>query len=240
MMKRYIYTWWFPRSPYEPADAIDDFEYHDDRSRRRRVPEFALFAAVEVKERRREREYRKEKHVTFEYNEYSLRKPRIKDADGFIHISKDPEVMKYYGEGDGICRTIGEAEKQVRWCLEQFERNAGRWIIVEKGKDEYIGDVGFYDFHEKHKRAEIGFRLMKKYWGRGIMTAFIGRLAAWGFEELKYNRIQALVDERNRGSAVVLQRNNFQREGTLREYEFEHGHFVNLDMFSLLRKEIKR
>jgi len=44
--KGYAYTQWLPRSPYEPAGVIDDFEYHDERSTRKRKPEIDLYVAI--------------------------------------------------------------------------------------------------------------------------------------------------------------------------------------------------
>ncbi len=45
-MKRYAYTVWLPSSEYEPAGIIDDFEYHDERSTRKRDPEIDLYIAI--------------------------------------------------------------------------------------------------------------------------------------------------------------------------------------------------
>lgn len=44
--KRYIYTVWMPKSGYEPGGVLDDFEYHDERSTRRKDPEIDLYVAV--------------------------------------------------------------------------------------------------------------------------------------------------------------------------------------------------
>ena len=44
-MKRYIYDEWLPRSTYENARTIDDFEYHDERSVSRH-PEIDLYVAI--------------------------------------------------------------------------------------------------------------------------------------------------------------------------------------------------
>jgi AraC family transcriptional regulator len=49
--KGYAYTVWLPKSGYEPAGVIDDFEYHDERSTRERNPEIDLYVAVKRKER---------------------------------------------------------------------------------------------------------------------------------------------------------------------------------------------
>lgn len=47
--KRYAYTVWLPKSPYEPAGVIDDFEYHDERSTRKRDPEIDLYVGIKPK-----------------------------------------------------------------------------------------------------------------------------------------------------------------------------------------------
>ena len=46
--KGYAYTVWLPKSGYEPAGVIDDFEYHDERSTRTRSPEIDLYVAVKA------------------------------------------------------------------------------------------------------------------------------------------------------------------------------------------------
>jgi len=48
-VKRYAYTVWLPGSEYEPAGIIDDFEYHDERSTRKRNPEIDLYVAIREK-----------------------------------------------------------------------------------------------------------------------------------------------------------------------------------------------
>ncbi len=48
-VKRYAYTVWLPNSEYEPAGIIDDFEYHDERSARKRNPEIDLYVAIRKK-----------------------------------------------------------------------------------------------------------------------------------------------------------------------------------------------
>ena len=44
--KRYAYNVWLPNSRYQAARVIDDFEYHDERSARKRNPEIDLYVAV--------------------------------------------------------------------------------------------------------------------------------------------------------------------------------------------------
>jgi len=45
------------------------------------------------------------------------------------------------------------------------------------------------------------------------------------------------VDAGNEASKRVLVKNGFIREGTLRQYEYEDGGYVNLEMYSILKDE---
>jgi predicted transcriptional regulator YdeE len=45
-IKGYAYTVWLPKSGYQVAGIIDDFEFHDERSVRKHDPEVDLYVAV--------------------------------------------------------------------------------------------------------------------------------------------------------------------------------------------------
>lgn len=177
--------------------------------------------------------------MRFEFNNYKLRKSKMEDADALLKITHDKEVMRYHGTSGSFLGSVAAAKAELNWFNNQFSNNAGRFVITETARDEYIGDIGFFNFIETHNRVELGYKLKRAYWGQGIITGFIGILLKWGFSELSYNRVEALVDPRNEGSKIVLTRNHFSYEGTLRDYEFEHGHFVDVEMYSILKKDIK-
>jgi ribosomal-protein-alanine N-acetyltransferase len=173
----------------------------------------------------------------FTYKDYKLRKAIMTDAAALYEITHDKAVMEYHGESGAWLENIEAAEAELKWGLNLFADNAGRWIIVNKVDNVYIGDIGFFGFSPKHKKVELGYKLKKEYWGQGIISAFIGLLLDYGFTELGYNRIQAYVDPRNIGSQRVLLKNHFVKEGTLREYEFEDTAFVDLEIYSILKKD---
>lgn len=47
--KRFIYTEWLPNSGYTSAGKVNDFEYHDARSERKKDPEIELYVSVASK-----------------------------------------------------------------------------------------------------------------------------------------------------------------------------------------------
>ena len=106
-----------------------------------------------------------------------------------------------------------------------------------KGGEEFIGEIGFYDYEQKHRKAEIGYKLSKKHWRKGYMSEALEAILDYMYGNLEINRIQALVDPRNPPSYLLLEKYGFKQEGTLRDYEFEKGDYVDLIMLSLLRRE---
>ena len=165
-----------------------------------------------------------------------LRRPLPKDIQSVYDIHSDPEVMRYYGVLP--YQSTEKAQKHLDWLSSLHKENKGlRPVITIKGEDKYIGDVGYYDYEEKHNRAEIGYILGKNHWGNGIMSEALEAMLSYGFNAMGLNRVQALIDPRNIGSKRVVEKLGFTYEGTFRDYELEYGEYIDLDMYSLLRRE---
>ena len=167
-----------------------------------------------------------------------LRGPMEKDMQPMFDIHTDPDVMRYYGVKP--YDSLDKSKKHLDWLTKLHREEIGlRWIITLKDEDTCIGDVGFYDWEKKHSRAEIGYILGKQYWGKGIMTEAIKAALDYGFNEMNLNRIQALIDPRNNASKRVAEKHGFHYEGTFRDYEYEYGDFIDLNMYSVLKREYK-
>lgn len=99
-----------------------------------------------------------------------------------------------------------------------------------------IGGIGYHDFElGKSHRAEIGYWLAKPYWGQGIMTEAVKKVAALAFEELGLVRITANVFHFNMGSAPVLKKAGFQLEGLLRKHYKKDGKVFDGRLYALTR-----
>jgi ribosomal-protein-alanine N-acetyltransferase len=177
--------------------------------------------------------------MEFIFDNFILRLPINDDADRLLAISNDDETMKYYGNSGSYYKSRDEAIKELEWFTDQFKKNGGRWVIAEKSSNLYIGDIGLFNFVQGHNRIEIGFKLMKDFWNKGIITKSIQVLLKYFFENSSINRIEALVDKRNVGSKTVLFKNGFVFEGTFREYEFCNNAYVDLEMYSILKNDFK-
>jgi ribosomal-protein-alanine N-acetyltransferase len=165
-----------------------------------------------------------------------LRKPSERDAQKLLQVSQDKVVMQY--SGMEVYKTEQDALEEINWFNGIFDDSRGiRWIICEKNTDEYIGDVGFHNHSQTHSRAEVGYKLSRLFWRKGIMTEALSKVLEYGFGEMQLNRIEALVDPRNTASRKLLEKQQFKTEGVLRQYEYKGREYVDLAMLSLLKED---
>ncbi|KAK1273016.1 hypothetical protein QJS04_geneDACA009709 [Acorus gramineus] len=82
-------------------------------------------------------------------------------------------------------------------------------------------------------RAEVGYALAFKYWGRGIVTRAMKMVVHLAFEEWpQLERIEALVALENVSSQRVLEKAGFFKEGVLVRYCNMKGKTWDMVMYS--------
>jgi ribosomal-protein-alanine N-acetyltransferase len=165
-----------------------------------------------------------------------LRQLRHDDADAIVNLFSDPEVWRYLDNPP--VETQAAAVGYVDWQNSALDNRSGlRWGITLRDADTVIGTCGLHQWHPKNRCAEIGYELHPAHWRQGYMTEVVHALVRWGFDNLNLHRIQAVCVVGNVGSARVLEKVGFTLEGVWREASFEHGRFVDLEQYSLLRRE---
>lgn len=173
----------------------------------------------------------------FAFADFYLRDAKDEDAGALLAITNDAEAMEYYGEEGSWYADLAAASGEIAWFRALPQENGMRWVIARKDTDEYAGDIGFFGYDARNRRVELGYKLCCAHWGKGVVSAFIGMIVPWGFRERGYNRIEAYVEPGNPGSSKALLKNGFSLEGVLREYEVVRGKAVDLEVYSILRRE---
>lgn len=119
---------------------------------------------------------------------------------------------------DGVAATTDEEAIAI---LEHIERDYQRgdslhWGICLRDADEVVGTCGFYRGYPDNV-GEIGYILREAYRGRGLMTAAIRLVLAFGLDEMRLDGIVAYTDRSNEASHAVLTRSGFQEVPSDRE-----------------------
>ncbi len=165
-----------------------------------------------------------------------LRKPTDEDIKPLYELSQNEEVMLYFGTEPFLKEA--QAKEEVDWYLKIWKEETGtRWVISLKGGEDLIGEIGYFDYEKKHRKAEIGYKLASRHWRKGYMSEALLAVLDFMYKNVNINRVEALVDPRNPASYKLLEKHGFKQEGILRDYEFERGDYVDLIMLSILRRE---
>ena len=158
------------------------------------------------------------------------------DAPGIYKIFSDPDVARYWSSPQ--MKDMAEAETFIEQANSGFEDGSLlEWGIFEISNNKLVGTCAYASWSRKHRRAEIGFALRRDCWNKGLMSEFLPKFIAFGFEELDLHRIEADVDPRNYSSIRLLEKAGCKREGVLRERYHTNGEVQNAVIYGLLKSE---
>lgn len=108
--------------------------------------------------------------------------------------------------------------------------------IADRVDDGLIGLSGMV-LEPELEEGELWYLLRPDRWGQGLVTEAVRRLVAHGFDVLGLHRIWASCLPENPGSARVLEKLGFRREGHLRQNLRIHGEWRDSDLYAMLANE---
>jgi ribosomal-protein-alanine N-acetyltransferase len=164
-----------------------------------------------------------------------LRKIVDTDIEGLFEIYNNKNVFTYI-PGD-----IKKNKETVQNMIGHFERDFHKrktiflGIYLPEAPEQIVGVAEMFEYDDKVNMITIGYRLNERYWGKGIATQTVKAMVDYLFNTVGINRIQAFVMPANVKSQKVLEKNNFIKEGILRQSQHWKGiGVVDLIVYSLL------
>lgn len=125
----------------------------------------------------------------------------------------------------------------VKSIVDDVERRQEIFTIWVQ--NEFAGLLGLKEIDYLNRKVELGYWLIEKMTGKGIITLSVERIMVFIFENLELNRIQIKCGVGNFSSSRVPKRLGFSFEGIERQGERHHNRFIDLEIYSLLRQEWK-
>ena len=184
--------------------------------------------------------------AVFDYSQFptitterlKLRRLAHSDADAIVGIFGSPEVLRFLSQP--LRSTREQAVELVDWFDAGFVEQKGvQWGITRHGDDPVIGTCGFYAWDQTNRKVDIGYQFTPSAWGKGYATEAAQGIIRWCFANLDVHRIQADCTAGNDASERVMTKCGFRFEGVWRESCWEHGRFVDIKQFGLLRHEFQ-
>lgn len=144
--------------------------------------------------------------IEFETPRLRLRQWRDSDREPFAAMNADPAVMEFFAALQS--RASSDASIDA-WQSQLATQGWSNWAaeLVESG--QFIGFVGL----SVPRRVlpfspcvEIGWRLMRSHWGRGLATEAAHGALRVGFERLALTEIVSFTAVGNHRSRAVMER----------------------------------
>ena len=136
-----------------------------------------------------------------------LRPLRMEDAPRLYELDSDPEVMRFISKG--LPNPLAKIQNEILPRVLTFYRSSppqGFWAAHTRENDEFIGWFHLRPDFLAPDEMELGYRLKRSVWGKGLASEASLAIVQKSFEAWGYNKISARTLAVNRASQRVMQK----------------------------------
>ena len=168
--------------------------------------------------------------IVLETERMVLRRFVEEDAPLLLELDSDPEVVRFVDVG--LSPDLDKIRNElIPYLLNYYERNVGFgvWAAIEKASGDFLGWFLFRPSARDASAIELGYRLRRAAWGRGLATEGSRALVEMGFKELGVEQVVAMAMARNVASRRVMEKVGLRYVG-----DFEESRLVGDDKTAVL------
>jgi RimJ/RimL family protein N-acetyltransferase len=144
-----------------------------------------------------------------------LRPIALDDVDAiFDGYAQDAAVTRYMIWRPH--RNRSDTESYIAQCIATPPNVARTYAVIGRSGGDLRGSFALR--HAAPHRLDCGYVLARPWWGQGLMTEVLTDVASWALQQPSIFRIGAVCDVDNIGSARVMEKAGFVREGLLRRW----------------------
>jgi len=138
----------------------------------------------------------------------TLRQLSIDDQLSIFALRSDKEINKYLDRQ--ASRTIEDAVNFINNINDNIKKNNSiYWVITLTKTKTFVGTICLFDFSDEKSSCEIGYELLTKFQGQGIMKEAAEKVIDYAFQTLKFQKIVACTHNDNQNSTKLLTKCNF-------------------------------
>lgn len=164
----------------------------------------------------------------------------LEDTDADRLFAMIDACRDYLGRWLPWVRHNTEVDDSVDF-IHRARRKFGRDESIQTGmvyRGTLCGVVGVH-LDEHGQKGEVGYWIHRDFQGHGIVTRSCRALLDYVFEHRRLHRAVVRAATDNERSRAIPERLGFTHEGTMREAGRHTDRHVDLELYSLLRREWK-
>ena len=137
------------------------------------------------------------------------------DAGFILELLNEPSFVQNIG--DRGVRTVSDAERYIETGpAASYARNGfGLYLVLLKESSESIGMCGLIK-RESLPGVDLGYAFLPRFWSKGYAIESVRAMLEFAGNEVRLERLLAIVDPNNQGSIRVLEKAGFKYERMVR------------------------
>jgi len=164
-----------------------------------------------------------------------LQPAKMSEAGKFCRWMADEDVTRYISSSTGL--TL-EQEKEF---LKNVKVNKEIFWSVHTKNGKHIGSTNLHNISLPHKRTSWGIIIGdKSEWNKGYGADILKTVMRYAFNELKLNRFELEVFNKNAAAISCYKKCGFKKEGVRRNFFIKNGATHDSIMMSVLLDEYKK
>ena len=158
----------------------------------------------------------------------SIRRVEPRDAEALQAIYSSPKAMS------GTLQIPFPSVEMWRKRLAEWP--ADDYMLVAEAGGELVGNAGLHSMGRSARRRHVGYigMAVRDDWhGKGVGTALMAAIVDLADNWLGYRRLELTVYTDNAAAVALYRKFGFETEGTLREYSYRNGEYI--DAYTMAR-----
>lgn len=158
----------------------------------------------------------------------------------FLLVNKNRSYLREFLPWLDSTKSIKDSKIFIEYSLKDYNKSLACSLqLVLVFHDKIIGMLSLASIDNKNKQAKIGYWLDEECMQKGLMSKSISKLLNYAFIEFNLNKVEIHCATKNLRSNNIALHLGFKKDGVLRENEFLYDHFVDHNVYSLLKSEFK-
>lgn len=146
------------------------------------------------------------------------------DLHAVIELNRDPEVMRYFPELKSIDEISLDFKRYLKYHLEHPGYGYWHTSFTHRGRHEFAGFFLVKILPETGE-TEIGYRLLPKYWGRGLATEGARAMVDYSLRNLRVDKVVGVASPENLASRRVLEKAGLEFRKYDRFYQVQCAYY---------------
>ncbi len=170
-------------------------------------------------------------------SDFNIRHVRKDDLAELIPLLNDSDLRGEYLPW----KIVSPSETEKKFEQDGLSSEAFERLLIVDQADQILGTIFHFKSVPYFNAREIGYIMLSpKHRNAGIASKAVKLLTHYLFDSQLINRLEIRMDTRNLASEKVAIKCGYTKEGVARGANFVRGENVDMNVYALLRDEVRK